>query len=102
MTFLVQGFFRAVLFLLNTYMILLVIVAVLRMARADESSPLMRAVSVLTDPPANWLRRKFPRLVIRTESGYADLSPFVLLLLAGVVQIFVDSLGNWLLRLISG
>jgi uncharacterized protein YggT (Ycf19 family) len=97
----IEGLLRSIDFILNIYLLLIVATGVLRMARADESSPLMRSVATVVDPPANWLRRRFPRLVVRSQNQYVDLSPFALLLLVGVVQIMLPRIVMWIVRSVS-
>ena len=89
---LLDALLRVVNFLLGTYMLLLVLSGLLRMARADESSPFMRGIAILVDPPSNWLKRRFPRLVVRSDGQYIDLATFVLLLIVGVAQILLPVL----------
>jgi uncharacterized protein YggT (Ycf19 family) len=96
-----DGLLKSIDFVLNTYLLLIVVTGVLRLARADESSPLMRAFSVLVDPPANWLRRRFPKLVIHSNNQYVDLSPFALLCLVGITQIMIPRIILWLVRLLN-
>ncbi len=91
-----DGLLKSIDFILNAYLLLIVVTSVLRMARADEASPLMRAFSTLVDPPAHWLRRKFPKLVIRSQAQYVDLSPFALLCLVGIAQIMIPRVILWL------
>jgi uncharacterized protein YggT (Ycf19 family) len=96
-----DGLLKSVDFILNIYLLLIVATGVLRMARADESSPLMRSVATVVDPPANWLRRRFPRLVVHSNGQYVDLSPFALLLMVGVVQIMLPRTVLWIVRSVN-
>ncbi len=96
-----DGILKSIDFILNAYLLLIVVTGVLRMARADETSPLMRGFSLLVDPPANWLRRRFPKLVIYSQGQYVDLSPFALLCLVGVAQIMIPRIVLWLVRLLN-
>jgi uncharacterized protein YggT (Ycf19 family) len=96
-----EGLLKSIDFILNIYLLLIVATGVLRMARADESSPLMRSVATVVDPPANWLRRRFPRLVVHSNGQYVDLSPFALLLMIGVVQIMLPRIVLWIVRYVN-
>lgn len=96
-----DGLLKSIDFVLNAYLLLIVVTGVLRMARADETSPLMRGFSALVDPPSNWLRRRFPKLVIHSQGQYVDLSPFALLCLVGIAQIMIPRIVLWLVRLLS-
>ncbi len=96
-----DGLLKSIDFVLNVYLLLIIVTGVLRMARADESSPLMRGFSVLVDPPASWLRRRFPKLVIHSNNQSVDLSPFALLCLVGIAQIMIPRVILWLVRLLN-
>jgi uncharacterized protein YggT (Ycf19 family) len=89
--------FDALIYLLRLYSILLFAGAILRMARADETSLIGRMVFPLTDPPANFLGRKFPKLRVYSSGAYIDFSPLVLII---SVELFIMLLGR--LRLIFG
>lgn len=77
----ILGFlFDASNYLLRLYSILLFASAILRLARADESSVIGRMVFPLTDPPARALGRKFPKLRVYSSGSYIDFSPLVLII----------------------
>lgn len=72
--------FDAVTYLLRLYSILLFASAILRLARADETSIVGRMVFPLTDPPARVLSRKFPKLRVYSSGTFIDFSPLVLII----------------------
>lgn len=79
-------------YLLQFYSYLLIAAVILRLARADENSFLGRMIFTLTDPPARWLTRKFPSLVISSSGSYIDLGPLVLLIAVHLLIMFIDRL----------
>ncbi|NBX16938.1 MAG: YggT family protein [Proteobacteria bacterium] len=89
--------FDALTYLLRLYSILLFAAAVLRMARADETSIIGRMVFPLTDPPANFLSRKFPKLRMYSSGAYIDFSPLVLII---SVELIIMLIGR--VRIIFG
>jgi uncharacterized protein YggT (Ycf19 family) len=94
----ILGFiFDALIYLLRLYSILLFAGAILRMARADETSVIGRLVFPLTDPPANFLSRKFPKLRMYSSGAYIDFSPLVLII---SVELIIMLLGR--VRMIFG
>ena len=76
-------------YVLQFYVYLLIAAVVLRLARADENSFLGKMVFTLTDPPARWLTRKFPKLVIYSSGSYIDLGPLVLLIGIHLIIMFI-------------
>jgi uncharacterized protein YggT (Ycf19 family) len=72
--------FDALVYLLRLYSILLFASAILRLARADETSLIGRMVFPLTDPPARALSRRFPKLQVYSSGSYIDFSPLVLII----------------------
>lgn len=98
MLILLKGIFEVIDYILGLYLILLFASVILRMVRADTSNPLVRGVYVLTDPPARWLARKFPRLLVSSGDGYMmDLSPTVLMVGIGCIKVFLPYLLQFLL-----
>lgn len=86
--------FDAVTYLLKLYTFLLIAAAVLRLARADESSFIGRMVFPLTDPPANFLSRKFPKLRVYSSGAFIDFSPMVLIIAIQLLIMLIDRLKN--------
>lgn len=84
-------------YLLRLYSILLFAAAILRMARADETSIIGRLVFPLTDPPANALGRRFPKLKVYSSGAYIDFSPLVLII---TIEILIMLLAR--IRIIIG
>lgn len=72
--------FDVLVYLFRLYSILLFASAILRLARADETSIIGRMVFPLTDPPAQALSRKFPKLRMYSSGAYIDFSPLVLII----------------------
>jgi uncharacterized protein YggT (Ycf19 family) len=81
--------FTAITYLLRLYSIILFAAAILRMARADETSIIGRMVFPLADPPANALKRRFPKLVVYNAGSYIDFSPLVLIISIELLIIFI-------------
>jgi uncharacterized protein YggT (Ycf19 family) len=85
------GIGNVVVYLLKFYVFVLFVLAILRMFRADENLPFFRFLSVLGDPPARALSRKFPKLLVRQGHQYFDLAPVVLMLMVGSLVVFLES-----------
>ena len=83
-------------YLLNIYAICLVIAGVLSFVSANPMNPIVTFFRVITAPPCRALTRKYPKLFVRTETGYLDLSPIVLLLIIGCAMIVVQKLAFYL------
>lgn len=83
-------------YLFNLYIILLVLISILRLGGANESLPFVRGIAILTDPPAAWLRRRFPRLLVQSQGTYIDLSPFVLIILVVILQNMIPAIVTYL------
>lgn len=97
---LLKGLFVVIDHVLGIYLLLIFISVVLKMVRADSYNPLVRGLYVLTDPPARWLTRRFPRLVVASGDGhYIDLGPTVLMVLIGCIKVFLPYLLEFLLSL---
>lgn len=96
MNVLLAGVVAVVNNILTIYLIVLFAAAVLRWVRADESSGIVRTLYVITDPPARWLARKFPKLVVRSGMSVIDLSPAILMVGIGCIKILLDHLYTYL------
>jgi uncharacterized protein YggT (Ycf19 family) len=81
-------------YILRTYMYLQIASSVLRLVRADESMGIINFIHTICDPPARWLRKKFPALLIKGSSGYIDISPLVVLLALGCMLIVIERVGS--------
>jgi uncharacterized protein YggT (Ycf19 family) len=79
-------------YILRTYMYLQIASSILRLVRADESMGIVSFIHTICDPPSRWLRKKFPALLIKGNSGYVDISPLVVLVALGCLLIVVDRL----------
>ncbi|MFZ9520259.1 MAG: YggT family protein [Silvanigrellaceae bacterium] len=84
--------FDAVHYLLSLYSFLLIAAAILRLARADETSIIGRMVFPLTDPPANALSRKFPKLRVYSGGAYIDFAPLLLLIIVQLLMMLLNRL----------
>ncbi|MEN9529566.1 MAG: hypothetical protein RI932_1439 [Pseudomonadota bacterium] len=84
--------FSAITYLLRIYSIMLFAAAILRMARADETSIIGRLVFPLTDPPANALKRRFPKLVVYHSGAYIDFSTLALIVSVELLILFLAHL----------
>jgi uncharacterized protein YggT (Ycf19 family) len=83
-------------YLLNMYAICLIIAGVLSFVGASPMNPIVTFFRVITTPPCRALIRKFPKLLVRTENGFLDLSPIVLLLILGCLMIVIQKIGLYL------
>lgn len=79
-------------YILQLYTYVLIADVILRLARADENSFLGKSIFTLTDPPARWLTRKFPKLIIYSSGSYIDLSKLVMLIGIQILIMFIDRL----------
>lgn len=79
-------------YVLHFYVWMLIAAVVLRLVRADPNSFVSKMVFSLTEPPARWLTKKFPKLIIYTSGSYIDLGPLVLLIGIQILIMFIDRL----------
>lgn len=77
-----SAFAGALSFLLAAFQILVIAQWVLWLVGADPDNPIVRAVTALTKPALDWLRRRLPFLVL----GGWDLSPLAAILIC----VFLD------------
>ena len=77
-------------YLLNFYILCVVIGGVLSLVGANPANPIVVFLNVLTRPPCRALARKFPKLLVRSEQGFLDLSPVVLVLILGCALIVLQ------------
>jgi uncharacterized protein YggT (Ycf19 family) len=82
---------QILIYVLKTYSFFIIASAVLRLVRADESNGLVSFVHTISDPPARYLSRKFPKLVMRNGPQIIDLGPIVVLLLIGALIIVLQN-----------
>jgi uncharacterized protein YggT (Ycf19 family) len=90
----IVAFIKVINYLLQFYFILLIAAMVLNLVRADPSNPIVKMVTALTDPPCKWLKRKFPKLVVYSDTSVIDLSPTVLMLGVGAMQVFLTTIAT--------
>lgn len=98
MTYLVDFIFSSLKYLLRLYSFFLIAGAILRLARADETSIIGRLVFPLVDPPAQLLKRKFPKLVVYHSGAYVDFS---LLVLTIGIELLISFLEHLRLMILS-
>ena len=79
-------------YVIRIYTFVLLASAILRLVRADETNGLVRVVHALADPPARFLTKRFPKLVIRSGYQVVDLGPILLLVGLGCVIIALTHL----------
>ena len=96
MNMMLAGVVAVLNYILTVYLIVLFANAILRLVRADPTSPIVRMIGVVAAPPALWLVRKFPRLVVHSGMQSMDLSPAVLMIGIGCVKILLDHLYQYL------
>ena len=70
---------------INLYIWIIIISALLSFVRPDPSNPIVQALYRLTEPVYMWIRRKFPFVII---SGI-DLSPIIIILGLQFIDIFI-------------
>ena len=83
-------------YILQIYVICMVIAGVLSLVGANPMNPVVTFFRVITTPPCRMLIKKFPKLVVRTGNGFMDLSPIVLILLIACLMIIVQKVGFYL------
>ena len=91
MNALIFSFVQLVHTVLNIYIWIVIIAALLSFVRPDPYNPIVQILTRLTEPAYSFIRRKFPFVVL---SGL-DLSPFVIIL--GLQ--FIDT---FMMRLFAG
>ena len=77
--------------LINVYIWIIIIAAVLSFVRPDPSNPIVQVIYRITEPVFDFFRRKLPFLVV----GGIDLSPIVIIL---ALQFF----DTFMMRLLLG
>ncbi len=70
---------------INIYIWIIIIAALLSFVRPDPSNPLVQAIYSLTEPVFRWVREKLPFVVV----GTVDLSPIVIILALQFINIFL-------------
>ena len=96
MNVLLAGIVAVINYILSVYLIVLFANAILGMVRADPSNSIVRMVGVVSDPPAHWLARKFPGLLVQSGMQTIDLSPALIMIGIGCVKILLDHLYQYL------
>lgn len=86
--------FKISYYLLYFYMLCLIITGILSLVGANPLNPIVGFLNALTSPPCRYLTRKFPKLLVRNQQGYYDLSPIVLILLVGCLMIIIQTVAN--------
>jgi|GEM_PF-5008378 len=82
---------QILIYLVRTYTFVLLASAILRLVRADETSPIVKWIHLLADPPARALTRRFPKLVLRSGHQLVDLGPIILLVGLGCLVIILEN-----------
>ena len=93
---LLEIFLKIAYYLLYFYMLCLIVTGILSLVGANPSNPLVGFLNALTSPPCRYITRKFPRLIVRNQQGFYDLSPIVLILAVGCLMIIVQTIANHL------
>ncbi|BBH53242.1 YggT family protein [Fluviispira sanaruensis] len=91
---LIEIIFKIAYYLLYFYMLCLVITGVLSLVGANPSNPIVGFLNAITAPPCRALVKKFPKLLVRNQQGYYDLSPMVLILAVGCLMIVIQTVGS--------
>jgi uncharacterized protein YggT (Ycf19 family) len=93
---LLEIIFKITYYLLYFYMLCLIITGILSLVGANPSNPLVGFLNALTSPPCRYVTKKFPKLIVRSQQGFYDLSPIVLILVVGCLMIIVQTIANHL------
>ncbi len=71
--------------LITIYIWIIIIAALFSFVRPDPYNPLVKFIHQITEPPFEWIRRRFPFVIV---SGM-DLSPLVMLLALQFLDTFL-------------
>lgn len=93
---LLEIIFKIAYYLLYFYMLCLIITGILSLVGANPSNPLVGFLNALTSPPCRYVTRKFPKLIVRNQQGFYDLSPIILILVVGCLMIIVQTVADHL------
>ncbi len=80
-------------YILKIYALCLVVAGILSFVGASPYNPIVTFFRAITAPPCRILTKRFPGLVLRTENGFIDISPVILILLLGCLMIAIEKLG---------
>ena len=83
-------------YIIRIYTFVLLASSILRMVKADETNQIVSFVHLISDPPARWLTRKFPKLLLRSGYQVIDLGPIVLIVALGALLIALGNLLQYL------
>lgn len=92
----IEIIFKISYYLLYFYMLCLIITGVLSLVGANPANPIVGFLNALTSPPCRFLTRKFPKLLVRSQHGFFDMSPIVLILIIGCLMIVIQTVANHL------
>jgi uncharacterized protein YggT (Ycf19 family) len=90
--FFLDTFLSIAYYLIYSYTLCIVISGVLSLVGANPSNPIVGFLNAITNPPCRFLTRHFPRLLVRNNAGYIDLSPVVLILFLGCLMIVIEKI----------
>ncbi len=82
------AFFSLLFMLLDLYVWIVIIRALLTWVNADPYNPIVRVLSQLVDPVTSKMRRTFPFLRV----GMVDLTPMVLIFILYFLKVFLRML----------
>jgi len=74
--------------IINIYILVVIVAVILSFVRPDPHNPIVQFIYQITEPLFNWLRRKFPFLMV----GNFDLSPLVVILGLQFIDTFLVNL----------
>lgn len=83
-------------YIIHIYAICIIVSGILSFVGANPLNPIVTFFRVITAPPSRMLLEKFPRLLIRTASGFLDLSPLIVLLILGCLMIIIEKIAFYL------
>lgn len=79
-------------YILNVYTICVVAVTILNLFSVNPKHPAIGFLNAMVAPPCRLLARKFPKLLVRNEDGFYDLSPMALIVILGCFLVVIDKL----------
>lgn len=70
-------------------MFCLIAAGICQLLGANPENPIVAFFNAITSPPCRKISSLFPKLIVRTQTGYMDMSPVVLILFLGCVMIVI-------------
>lgn len=77
-------------YVINVYTFCVVAVTILNLFSVNPTHPAIGFLNAMVTPPCRMLARKFPKLLVRNEDKFYDLSPMALIVLLGCLLVILD------------